>query len=178
MRIYVPATLDELASAVVSAGGARWDVPARRAHADTEALAEALPDDDEEAREYAAFLAAADDSLALVAARGGAVPLRVVVSADVARAAVSEAAGDDVPPSGVDVAAVPGAAIVAVHADEPEAAADVRAVLAAADAESDAEGVASRAAATDEVLDDALQRVTDRDLLWYDATEVHQVPRP
>ncbi len=169
MRIYVPATLDELDSASVTTNGARWTVASRGAHAVTAALAAALRDEDAEEREYAAFLAAAHDSLALVAGRPGAPPLRVVVSLEVPDAVVSSGAldaapGADAAPSAVRVAREVTVPIVAVHVDEPVAAADVRAVLAAAD--------------EDPAFDVALQRVTDRDLLWYDATEVHQIPRP
>ncbi|MFI2103415.1 DUF6912 family protein [Isoptericola sp. NPDC019693] len=177
MRIYVPATLDELEGAAVAAAGARWDVPARRAHAVTPALVRELPDEDDEGREYEAFLAAADDSLALVAARRTAVPLRVVVSVDVPDAEVA-APGEADEPSAVDVAALTAVAVVAVHVDEPEAAQDVRAVLAAADEENDAERTGDVAATSEAVLDAALQRVTDRDLLWYDPTEIPQIPRP
>jgi hypothetical protein len=169
MRIYVPATLDELDSASVTATAARWTVAPRGAHAVRTALLAALPDEDTEGREYAAFLAAAHDSLALVAGRPDAPPLRVVVSLEVPDAVVSFGALDAAPgadsgPSAVRIAREVTVPIVAVHVDEPEAAADVRAVLAAADGDTE--------------LDDALQRVTDRDLLWYDATEVHQIPRP
>ena len=177
MRIYVPATLDELEGAVVAAAGARWDVPARRAHAVTPALARELPDEDDEGREYEAFLAAADDSLALVASRRAVVPLRVVVSLDVPDAEVSASDGAD-EPSAVDVAALTGVAVVAVHVDEPEAADDLRAVLAAADEENDAERTGDLGATSEAALDAALQRVTDRDLLWYDPTEISQIPRP
>ena len=171
MRIYVPATLDELTGAAVTAGGARWDLPARVVHAVTPALAAAYPEDDDEGHEYAAFLAAADDSLALVAARPAAVPLRAVVSLDVPDGVVTPARaepGADTAESAVEAAAVPGVEIVAVHVDEPEAAADVRAVLAAADGPDD----------QDDALDAALERVTDRDLLWYDPTEIGEIPRP
>ncbi len=168
MRIYVPATLDELDNASVTATAARWTVSPRGAHAVTGALAAALPDDDVEGHEYAAFLAAAHDSLALVAGRPDVPPLRVVVSLEVPDSAVEsgavDAAGSDAAPSAVRVVRQLTVPVVAVHADEPEAAADVRAVLAAGD--------------DDPALHDALQRVTDRDLLWYDATEVHQIPRP
>jgi len=177
MRIYVPATLDELEGAAVAAAGVRWDVPARRAHAVTPALARELPDEDDESREYEAFLAAADDSLALVAARRAAVPLRVVVSLDVPDTEVTVVDGAD-EPSAVDVSALTGVAVVAVHVDEPEAADDVRAVLAAADEENDAERAGDAAATAEAALDAALQRVTDRDLLWYDPTEIPQIPRP
>ncbi|PFG44018.1 hypothetical protein ATJ88_2735 [Isoptericola jiangsuensis] len=166
MRIYVPVTLEELATAVVSRNATRWDLGARPAHAVTAALVAALPDEDTEGHEYAAFLMAADDSLALVAAGDGA-PLRVVLSLDVPDDAVEVGGPTDGAPSGVTVTRdLPGVRVEAVHADEPEAAADVLAVLAAVDADDD------------EALGEAVERVTDRDLLWYDPSEVHAVPRP
>ncbi|PRZ04894.1 hypothetical protein BCE75_109133 [Isoptericola sp. CG 20/1183] len=165
MRLYVPATVADLDAISVTARAGWWDVPPRGAHAVTGALVSALPDEDDEAREYAAFLAAADASLMLVAGSSDAVPLRVVVTVEVPEHAVTDAAGD-VPPSGVDVGAVPGTQVEAVHVDEPEAAADVRAVLDAIDA------------GDDEALAAATEQVDQRDLLWYHPTEAHQVPRP
>nr|WP_083259674.1 hypothetical protein [Cellulosimicrobium cellulans] len=77
---------------------------------------------------------------------------------------------EDAPaPSAVQVVrTVPDVAIVCVHVDEPEAAPDVEAVLAAADGEGQE---------ADEALDAALERVTERDLLWYDWSELADVPR-
>lgn len=165
MRLYVPATLADLDAVTVTTRVGWWDVPPRGAHAVTAALVSALPDEDDETREYAAFLAAADASLMLVAGSADAVPLRVIVTVEVPEHAVSDSAGD-VPPSGVDVGEVPGTKVEAIHVDEPEAAADVRAVLAAVDADDDA------------ALESATERVDQRDLLWYHPTEAHQVPRP
>lgn len=165
MRLYVPATVDDLSAMTVTARGARWDVPPRGAHAVTASLVAALPDEDAETHEYAAFLAAADASMTLVAGQADAVPLRVVVTVEVPDDATSDA--DDGPaPSGVDVVAVPGTVVEAIHVDEPEAAADVRALLDAVDV------------GDDEALEAATERVTERDLLWYDPTEAHEVPRP
>lgn len=165
MRLYVPATFDDLDAMTVTARGARWDVPARGAHAVTAELAEALPDEDEETREYEAFLAAADASLVLVVGRVGAVPLRAVVTVDVPDDTATPAAGET-SLSGVDVVAVPGTRVEAVHVDEPPAADDVRAVVRAVDA------------GDDEALAAATARVEERDLLWYDPTEAHAIPRP
>jgi hypothetical protein len=53
-------------------------------------------------------------------------------------------------------------AVIAVHVDEPAAAPDVRAVLAADD---------------DAVLDAAIEAVTERDLLWYAPQEIRDIPR-
>ncbi|WP_125776822.1 DUF6912 family protein [Antribacter gilvus] len=183
MRIYVPATLDELDSAVVTDSAARWTLAPRGAHAVTPALAEAFPDEDEEGLEYIAALEAASDSLALIAARPD-VPLqRVVVTVEVPDGVLSvpeagEVDDDAVAPSAVEVTReVADLAILALHVDEPVAAGDVAAVLAAADEENDAEEAGQVAAESETALDEALQRVTDRDLLWYDWSEVHEVPR-
>ena len=52
---------------------------------------------------------------------------------------------------------MPGVKIVCVHVDEPDAAADIEAVMGGDD--------------------DAIERLADRDLLWYDATEIGSIPR-
>lgn len=169
MRLYVPATLDELDSAVVTATGATWTVPGRQAHAVTTALSSALPDEDDEGLEWHAFLAAAHDSLLLVAGSPDAVPLRVVVTVEVPDDVVQESRGGDVALSQVSVARdLPGTALIAVHVDEPTSSPDVQDVL---------ELAASDAPGADAALDDAIQRVTDRDLLWYDPTELRAIPR-
>ncbi len=175
MRIYLPATLDELDAVTLTADAALWTVAPRGAHAVTTALTRALPEEDAEGLEYAAALEAADDSLTLVASRPDAPRQRLVVTLEVPDAAVQvvEARGgaeEDAPaPSAVEVVrTVPDVAIVCVHVDEPEAALDVEAVLAAADGDGpDA----------DAALDDAIERVTERDLLWYDWSEIPDVPR-
>jgi hypothetical protein len=170
MRLYVPATLDELDSAAVTARATTWTVPARHAHAVTAALVSSLPQEDDEGLEWHAFLAAAHDSLLLVAGVPGVVPLRVVVTVEVPDEAVAATADDDGAQSRVRVTAdVAGVPLVAVHVDEPAAAPDIRAVLDLA---------ASSAPGTEDGLDDAIQRVTDRDLLWYDPSELATIPRP
>ncbi|MGY4643065.1 DUF6912 family protein [Cellulomonas sp. URHB0016] len=151
MRIYLPATLDELAPDSLS-------LAARRAHAVTPALRAALPEEDEEGLEFAAQLAAADDSLALLGDQPDAPRLRVVVSVDVPDRAVVTATDPDDAPSAVDLLDDLGREDIAcVHVDEPEAREDV-----------------GRAAAGDEA---ALAALDERDLLWYDATELGEIPR-
>ncbi|MFI2704086.1 DUF6912 family protein [Cellulosimicrobium composti] len=174
MRIYLPATLDELDAVTVTADAARWTVAPRGAHAVTAALTRALPDEDEEGLEYAAALEAADDSLALVASRPDAPRQRLVVTVEVPDGAVQVVGGadddEDAPaPSAVEVLrTVPDVAIVCVHVDEPEAVPDVEAVLAAADGDGPE---------ADAALDAAIERVGERDLLWYDWSELKDVPR-
>jgi hypothetical protein len=190
MRIYVPATLDELDAVTHTSGAARWTVAPRRAHAVTKSLEAALPDDDAEGLEYVAALNAADDSLALIAGRPDAPHQRVVITVEVPDAAVGPAGagasgdgdGDDDDDATVDsevevTSTVDDVAIVCVHVDEAEAAADIADVLAAADEESDAESTAEVGEESETMLDAALQRVTDRDLLWYDWSEIKDIPR-
>lgn len=150
VRVYLPVTLDELQR-----------VPAvplepRAAHGVTPALRRLWPDEDEEGWEYAAQAGAADDSVVRLAARPAAPRLRVVVAADVPDAFVQ--ALDDPPvPSALEIVrAVDVTRIVSVHVDEPVAARDVA------------------AAVTGDV--GALERLGERDLLWYDVTEIAQIP--
>lgn len=169
MRLYVPTTLDELDAAAVTATAATWTVPAGPAHAVTAALSSALPQEDDEGLEWHAFLAAAHDSLLRIAAAPDPVPLRVVATVEVPDDAVQAGQAPDVPASQVLVTReLPGIALVAVHVDEPTASPDVRDVL---------ELAASDAPGADDALDDAIQRVTDSDLLWYDPTELRAIPR-
>jgi hypothetical protein len=166
MRVYIPATLDDLDAAVVSPAATLWHVPAGYAHAVTGALGAHLPGEDDEGLEWYAFLAAAHDSLAAVVA-GQAQPLRVVVTVDIPDAAIDVAPGGE--PSQIRLTRdLPETPILAVHVDEPDAADDVRAVRTyARSTEDDAEAK----------LDEAVQRVTDRDLLWYAPSEVGDIPR-
>ncbi|AEE46585.1 DUF6912 family protein [Cellulomonas fimi] len=149
MRVYLPAVLDDLDGQVL---------PGDVAHAVTPELRAALPDEDEEGLEFLAQLAAADASLALLAARTDAPRLRLVVSVDVAESAVAELDDPGLVPSAVALRTpVRLADVVCVHVDEPDARADVAAVLAG-----------------DEGAQD---RLDERDLLWYDATELVRIPR-
>lgn len=151
MRIYLPASLDELDPAA-------GPLEPRRVHAVTPALRAMFPDEDDEGLEFAAQLAAADDSLERLGVRPDAPQLRVVVSVDVPDAAVLEVVADDDVPSAVELTrAVPQSDVICVHVDEPGAASDV--VLAAGGDEA------------------AVDRLDERDLLWYDASEVGDIPR-
>ncbi|WP_315097577.1 DUF6912 family protein [uncultured Cellulomonas sp.] len=151
MRIYLPASLDQLGT---SAG----PLAARRVHAVTPALRALFPDEDDEGLEFAAQLAAADDSLELLATRPDAPQLRLVVSADVPDAVLQPLTDEEDVPSAVElVAEVEQSDVICVHVDEPGASADV-----------------VRAAHGDE---DAVDRLDERDLLWYDATELGSIPR-
>lgn len=146
MRLYLPATARDLHDE--DGIGPRW------AHAVTQALRAELPDEDEEGLEMTATLAAADESVRLIAADGS-VPRRVVVVADVPDQAVQvpEVLGEEQLPTAVElVRPVAWGDVVTLHVDEADAADDVRA-----------------AAAGD---DEALERAAERDLLWYDVVEL------
>lgn len=156
MRLYLPATLDEL-DALSSTDPVDGGLAPRVAHAVTPDLRAALPDEDDEGLEFAAHLAAADDSLALLVSRADAPPLRLVVTVDVPDELVAEAPAQAAPSAVLLVAPAPASAIACAHVDEPSAAVDVRAAL-AGDAE-------------------AAERVGELDLLWYDAAELGDLPR-
>ncbi len=148
VRVYLPAVLDQLPCDQVGPGGG---------HAVTADLRAALPGEDDEGWEYAALLAAADDALALLARHPGAPRLRVVLAADVPDNLVDVPAGPDEPATAVDlVAGAPWSAVVSVHVDEPDAAGEVVAAL-AGDIAAD-------------------ERLAERELLWYDVTEVGRIP--
>jgi hypothetical protein len=80
----------------------------------------------------------------------------VVLATDVDGDGVAEL--DDEVPSAVTLRdPVPWAAVVCAHVDEPAASGDVTQALTGDD--------------------DAVDRLDERDLLWYDATELHTIPR-
>ncbi|HEY0120140.1 MAG TPA: hypothetical protein VGC04_15290 [Cellulomonas sp.] len=148
MRVYLPAALDQLPCEQVGPG---------RGHAVTPELRAGLPGEDDEAWEYAALLAAADDALELLGRHPGSPRLRVVLAADVPDGLVDAGTGPDEVASAVDlVAGVAWATVVSVHVDEPAAALDVVAALAGDPAAED--------------------RLVERELLWYDVTEVGRIP--
>lgn len=146
MRIYLPATVSEL--------GVRGGLGPRLVHAVTRSLRAALPGEDDEGLEYAAQLLAADDSLELLDGTPGPGRRRLVVAADVPDAVVESVDPDqEHAPSVVRLTTSVGwDSVACAHVDEQAAEADV---VAALDGDSD-----------------ALERLAERDLLWYDATEL------
>lgn len=166
MRIYVPATLDALDDEVVRSG--RLPVFTGQVHAvSRKAMANLDPAnrDAEEESEFDALLAAADDSLMRIVDRPAVPWQRLVVTVDVPDEAVLDESldrlvagdGSDVPDTAVMVVEeVPAAKIVCVHVDEPEVAALVQDVLTGSTS--------------------AMEALVDADLLWYDATELVDVP--
>lgn len=149
MRIYLPAVLPELADPS--------GLGPRTVHAVTPALRAALPDEDDEGLEFAAQLLAADDCLELLADHPDADRRRVVVAADVAQTAVRPVADPDLPSSVELVESVTWGDVACAHVDEAAARDDVRAALAG-----------------DEV---AADRLAERDLLWYDVSELAHLGR-
>jgi len=145
VRVYLPATMSELADPE--------GLTPRRAYAVTGALSDALPHDDDESREYAAQLAAADASVVLLAEHRDAPRRRVVVSADVAVQATDHVSDPDAAPSVIEIVApVVWSQVACVHVDEAAAAPDVVAAIA---------GDLG-----------AAERLVERDLLWYDVSEL------
>ena len=93
VRIYLPATVDELDPV----HGHRPPLVPRVVHGVTPALREALQDEDEEGCEFAAQLAAADDSLLRIAGRPTAPHQRLVVTAVVPESFVEHSETSDAP---------------------------------------------------------------------------------
>lgn len=139
MRIYLPATASELS--------APDGLQARAAHAVTPALRQAAPGESEEDLEVAAFLEAADASLARLSTEDP--PLRVVVSADVGTAPPTDEALTE-----VSAPAVAWDAVVSIHVDDPS--------------DGETQNLVRAAVGGDE---SAIEAAADLDLLWYDATE-------
>lgn len=152
MRIYLPSTLAEL--------GRPDGLDPRVVHAVTPALRAALPDEDDEGLEYAAQLLAADDSVDRLAAEPGPATRwrRVVVAADVSEDLVVPIEGEEEVASAVRLlAVVPWSDVACAHVDEVGAQDEVRAA-----AEGD---------------DDAAERLVERDLLWFDVSELAGLAR-
>jgi hypothetical protein len=165
MRVYLASTLPVLAG-VLSAGAA-GPAPVR-AFAVTPALREAYASGDDEELEYVAMLAAARESLRLLAADPDAPRRRVVLAAEVPAAEVSWQAYDDEPAAVLVGAAVPVAAVAAGHIDEPGAEGDV---AAAADASLAADDGDEDAAFT-------VDSAEGHELAWYATQELEYVLNP
>jgi hypothetical protein len=132
MRVYLPTTLSALPDML-----AKGELASPlNAFAVTPALREAYSNGDEEELEYVAMLAAARESLRLLAGSPSAPRRRVVLAADVTDADVAWIAYDDEPAAVVIGAAVPVSALAAGHVDDLDAVDDVgAAVLASAAAD-------------------------------------------
>jgi hypothetical protein len=163
VRVYLPATLPAL-SALKERGEL---VPDGEAHAVTPALREWYAEGDEEELEYVAFTRAAQAALRLLRRAPQAPRRRVVVSVDIPAAHVLEV-DRELGSSVVRLdAAVPLAAVAAIHVDDTDAQADV---AAAAD-------VVEEALAGDPDAQFTVDGAEDHELAWYDATELDELTR-
>ena len=130
VRIYLPTTVAGLA-ALHSTG--RLGPAPLQAHAVTPALRRSWPEADDEELEYAVLMAAAYDSLTLIAATSGQ-PRRVVVVADADDAVVSSTASAE-DPTTVSVAVdVPISRCTAVQVDDADAEGEIVLALGRLDA--------------------------------------------
>jgi len=116
VRVYLPLTVSGLTALHASSRIAPAPLVA---HAVTPAMRAADADADEEELEYAALMAAAYDSLVLIA-QTGAEARRVVVAADIDDADVAVVGGDDMSLVRVDVE-VPLGRCSSVHVDDADA---------------------------------------------------------
>ncbi|MEU5877363.1 hypothetical protein [Spirillospora sp. NPDC047279] len=168
MRVYLPSTLTDLARLVK----ARETGPAPvAAYAVTPALREWYAGGDLEELEYAAMTAAARASLRLLAADPATPPRRVVLAAEVPDKTVEWARGvipaDDARALVQVTSVVPWSTIASGHVDDPDAADDVRAAVAALAA----------ADAGDEDAQFTVDGAEGHELLWYATQELaHLVP--
>jgi len=163
MRVYLPSTLPALAD--ILAKGETGPAPAR-AFAVTPALREAYASGDNEELEYVALLAAARQSLRLLADDPRAPRRRVVLAADVPDGEVSWTAYDDEPATVTLGAAVPLTDLASGHID-------------AADAEPDVAAAAAAISAADAGDEDAAFTVDSADgheLAWYAVQELPDFP--
>jgi hypothetical protein len=160
MRVYLSFTLPALADALKHG---EVGPPPLRAFAVTPALREAYASGDEEELEYVAMVAAARQSLRLLARDPEAPRRRVVLAADVADGEVSWSAYDDEPAVVVVGAPVPITAVASGHIDAYEAASDVAAAADASDA----------ADAGDEDAEFTVDGAEGHELAWYATQELH-----
>jgi hypothetical protein len=163
MRVYLPSTLPALAD--ILAKGETGPAPLR-AFAVTPALREAYASGDDEELEYVALLAAARQSLRLLADDPRAARRRVVLAADVPDGEVRWTAYDDEPATVVLGAPVSLTTLASGHIDAAAAEPDVAAAAAAIGA-ADAGDV--DAAFTVDSAD-------GHELAWYAVQELHDFP--
>jgi hypothetical protein len=148
MRVYLPATIADLATDPLSA---------RPAFAVTAALRSLFADEDTEYLEAIAFLAAADAALERLGTIEPAEPApdpwrRVVVAADIPADATAPPPGPDPHPAAINLTAtVPWRRVAAFHIDELAASSDIQLALAGDTA--------------------AIDRLEERDLLWFVPSE-------
>ena len=162
MRVYLPSTILALADALTK--GEVGDAPLH-AFAVTPALREAYASGDDEELEYVAMLAAARQSLRLLAADPDSPRRRVVLAIDAPDREVTWLAYDDEPAAVVVRTVVPVSAVVSGHVDAPEASEDV---AAAADA-------ISASDAGDEDAAFTVDSAEGHELAWYATQELQDI---
>ncbi|GAA4904831.1 hypothetical protein LX16_3613 [Stackebrandtia albiflava] len=156
-RIYLSATVPLLRELSETS-----KLPVSRAHAVTPGLREWYIEGELEDLEYAAFTRAAQDALWLLADDPSAPPRRVVVSVDLPDDQFSVPVGELGDSRVTVAAAVPLRAVAAIHVDGPEAATDV----------TTARGLVTAASAGDADAEFIVESVEDRELEWYDPSEL------
>jgi hypothetical protein len=159
MRVYLPSTLADLASALVS--GEIGPAPVL-GFAVTPALREWYASGDLEELEYVAMMQAAKASLRLLHAETRAPRRRVVLAAELAQADVIARNGLDKPGKVEVVLPVQLADVVSGHVDDAEAVPDIEAAAAALPASDAGDGDAQF------VVDGA----EGHELLWYATQEL------
>jgi hypothetical protein len=157
IRVYLPASLPMLAR---FRDEGHWP-EGGEAHAVTPGLREWYTDGDEEELEYVAFTRAAQAALLVLHRDPTAPPRRTVISVDLPSRAV-DTTNPQLGDSAVRLReSVPAAAIAAIHVDDPGVPEVVAAVAAA-----------PAALAGDEDAQFLVDSAEDRDLSWYDASEL------
>jgi hypothetical protein len=159
MRVYLPATLPALAG--ILAEGEVGPAPLH-AFAVTPALRESYASGDDEELEYVATLAAATQSLRLLAADPDAPRRRVVLAADVPDAQVSWQPYDDDPAAVQVSVVVPLKSVASGHVDDLDAVEDVTAAADAIEA----------ADAGDDDASFTVDSAEDHELAWYATQEL------
>ncbi len=162
-RIYLPITLPGLAAALASG---ELGSPPLIGYAVTPDLREWYAEGDSEELEYAAMSHAAQACLVLLADDEAAPRRRIVVAVDVPDEQASPAPEVDRAAVRI-VAAVPMAAVVAVHADDVAASEDIAA----------AAGRIHAANAGDPDAEFAVESALDHELGWYAAQEIEDLLR-
>jgi len=165
MRVYLPATAQTLAQLAASPASA--SAPAdlvnapQTAYAVTKALASSAPGADQEELEWEAFLGATVGATALLLSDPAAPPMRVILSLDIPDGFISEISPDDDGQlSAVQVQPTDQGKLAALHVDEPNTAPLIANLRKNPDS------------------DQALEAVLDADMLWYDPSEVAEIPTP
>ena len=159
MRVFLPATLPAVARLVRLA---TLGPPPGRGYAVTGELREWYSSGDMEELEYVALTHAARASLRLLAADPAAPRRRVVIAAELAAESIVSVAGFDEPALVEIKVPVTLREIVSGHVDDPQAAADVAAAIAALPA----------ADAGDDDAQFAVDGAEGHDLMWYATQEL------